>query len=853
MHLVGIGASAGGFEALKALLSNLPQGVNVAYVVAQHQNPDHSSHLVELLSQCTALDVLEAMDGGVLRPGSISIGPPGKDIGVRGQMLVVSDPVPRMSPCPSVDRLFDSIAEHWGERGAAVILSGSGSDGALGVRAIRAAGGVTIAQSPRSARFSTKPTAAITIGGAEFILEPTAIGRKLNQLISPRIEAHEPHEDRPTGAVSDWAGIFKTIDQLRQNTGIDFSEYKTVTFRRQLQRRMAARQQRSIDDYVQLIKSDPQESFDLVKNLLVSVTSFFRDPQMFASLGKQLRSYVATRPRTHPLRVWVPGCSTGEEAYSLGMLISEVLDHPPNLEDHLEIFATDLNEESLAVARRATYPATDAMAIPETLRARFCSQRNGKIEISESLRRCLVFARHSINEERPFRRLDLVSCRNTLIYFDPPYQKRALGQIRSGLLPGGLLFLGPAETPSFLATTFRVIDGDSHIFVRTQEPHVAGTPPHILDSLPPVALTIGSPGWMPGRINALPDQHLEILEALVRKGRHPCVILNEQHELEHVVGDVSPYCRLPEGRISSAIPFLLPELQTEARTLLLLLRADGLPIRSRPLQLRGRKEWLRLEASPLLLKDRSFTELSFRPERGHADAAAAGDDVMERNVDLDRDIRRLERDLLTTMNSQRLALAELEAANQQLEASAEELHAYWEELRSSNAELHASNLELASVNQQLIDRSQQLQELSEDLTQIQNSLTQGMVIVDRDLRITRYTALAIRVFGLVEGDIGQPILGIPTTIPLPGLPIALENVRGGAARQCLEVVHQHTAYLIQVLPYQSRVGQQPGAMISVTDVSELKGLRDAATASQDGYSMFTEAIDQAIRKRDLSM
>ncbi|MCP9929440.1 PAS domain S-box protein [Cyanobium sp. AMD-g] len=847
MHLVGIGASAGGLEALQALLGNLQPGGTVAYAVAQHLSPDHRSHLVDLLSRCTAPEVQEAVDGALLRPGCVNIGPPGKDLTVQGHQLVVSAPEPRFGPSPSVDRLFESMAQHWQERGAAVVLSGTGSDGARGLRAVRAAGGLTIAQAPESARFGGMPSAAIALGGAELILEPAAIGQRLGELLTA---ATENLESRPTGAAPDPVNIFSLMGQLKRITGIDFSQYKAVTVRRQLQRRMLIRQQRSVDDYIQLLESDGKESFALVKNLLVSVTSFFRDPQMFAALGEHLRGYLDSGAGTVQLRVWVPGCATGEEAYSLGMLISELLNHPPDLSNHLKIFATDLDEESLAVGRRASYPGADAMAIPESLRERFVSHLNGDLEISDSLRRCVVFARHNIAEDPPFPRLDLISCRNTLIYFNPPLQERALSLFHAGLLPGGLLFLGPSESPSSRTTGFSVVDAVSHIFRRTPDYPSPGPIHRSLASQPPSPL-IAAAGRMPVLHDTLPEQHIATLEALVRTSCPTSVILDEHHELVEVIGDVSPFCRLPEGRISNAaIAFLQPELQAEARALLLLVRADGVPIRSRPIRMKGHDRPLRLEVRPLLVTDRTLTVLTFLPVSEHPAEDGAGDEVLERNADLDREIARLESDLLKSQESQRISLAELEAANQELEASAEELQAFSEELQSANEELQATNLELVSLNHQLQGRSDQLQALTDDLENIQNSLTQGMVVVDRNLRITRYTPLAVRVFGLVVDDIGQPLLGLPTTLPLPGLSTALAEVLAGAARRCIEAVSEDAAFLVQVLPYQEKDGQQRGAIISLTDVSELEGLRHAAEASLGDFSMLADALDQAVWKRD---
>jgi two-component system CheB/CheR fusion protein len=855
MHLIGIGASAGGLEALQLLLGSLAVGGHVAYVVAQHLAPDHGSLMVDLLSRVTPLQVLKAVDGAELLPGTITVCPPNHDIRVLENRVALADPEPRFGPSPSIDRLFESIAEHWAERGAAVVLSGTGSDGARGLRAIRAAGGLTIAQTPESARFDGMPRAAIAMGGADLILDPVAIGQHLCDLMLSSDDWVERNLPEP-----EVVNVSSALDLLKHNSGIDFSQYKHSTLQRQLSRRMALRQMDTMEEYLQLLSADRKESSALVQNLLVTVTSFFRDPESFAVLGELLRAYVLQRTRRDRLRVWVPGCATGEEVYSIGMLISEVLDHPQDLTNHLKIFGTDLDEESLALARRATYPAATVMAIPEALRERFVVRQNGEMQISEALRNCVVFARHNVGIDPPFPRLDLICSRNTLIYFTPPLQDRVLGLFRFGLLPSGLLFLGRTESLGNRTEGFCVANAEHRIFYR------AG------DNQPSRFSTFPQPSQRPpqlfspvGRISILREtvveEHVATLEALVRSTCPPCVVLDEAHELVEVIGDVSPYCRLPEGRISSAATtFLLPDLQAEARALLLIVRADGQPVRSRVLHLSDFGLSLQLEARPLEVNERMLTLLSFLPEPADGPEPASGGEPVIRAPDFDQQIARLEKELLTSHDTLRRSMADLEGANEELEASAEELQASSEELQSSNEELESSNEELqatneelGTLNQQLRARTDELQQLSSDLENIQRSLNQGMVIVDRELRITRYTPLAVRVFALVDGDIGQPLLGVPTTVALPGLRAALGEVLAGASRRSIEAVNEEVSYLAQVLPYQEQEGQSRGAIITLTDVSELLALRTAAEASLDSFSSLTDALDEAVWKRDDSL
>ncbi len=854
-HVVGIGASAGGLEALQELAGHLVEGCRVSYVVAQHLAPEHRSLIVDLLTRATSLAVVTAVDGATLLPDVIAIAPPSHDVTVEGARLKLSDPLPRFGPSPCIDLLFDSIAEHWGERGAAVVLSGTGSDGARGVRAVRAAGGLTIAQTPESAKFDSMPRAAISLGRADLVLDPAAIGRRLAELI-----AAGGHWGRGALPVLEPIRLDSVTAELMHASGINFSEYKESTLRRQLQRRMAIRQVGNLEAYLPLLAAEPEEAQALVQNLLVTVTEFFRDSQAFDALRDLLQEYVDQRDSDERLRVWVPGCATGKEVYSIAMLVSEVLGHPADLAKHLKIFGTDLDEPSLIIGRRAIYPISSAAGIPAGLRRRFVIEHGEELEISEELRNCAVFARHDVGADPPFPNLDLVSCRNTLIYFTPPMQDRVLNLFRFGLLPGGLLFLGSSESLGSRTVGFAVANAEHRLFRRVRDGETRTRPP--LASPPARAPLPFTPA---GRIAVLretvPEQHMALLEGLIRAFCPPALVLDENHDLVEVIGDVTPYCRLPEGRMSAAaLAFLLPELQSEARALFLLARADGLAVGSQPLTLAGIDRSVRLEARSVRVGERAFTVLTFAPPTEPASVLTLGAPATARDAAFDQEIERLERELLTSQDSLRRSLAELEQANEELEASSEELQASSEELQSSNEELEASNEELqatndelGTLNQQLGARSQDLEQLNVDLENIQTSLSQGMVIVDRQLRISRFSPLAVRVFGLVDSDIGQTLLGVPTTVPLPGLREALQAVVDGEPRRSLEAGSEEVSYLVQVLPYLERDGRRRGAIVTLTDVSELVDLRRTAVGALDEFASLTDALDQAVWKWDRTM
>jgi two-component system CheB/CheR fusion protein len=873
--VVVIGASAGGLEAIQELISQLSTGRNAAYVIAQHLAPEHRSELSELLQRVTRLPVVTGRDGLDLEPDQIVVLPPHCDATLDRATLRLSRPEPRYSPSPSIDRLFQSLAGQWGDHAVGIVLSGTGSDGAVGLRSIAMAGGLTLVQQPETARFDGMPSAAIALGNADLVADPGTLATRLcvwlgsgGSAIDGRSDGASSHE---LESASDTAipgemlslqdatsrvSLANILAQLEHTTGIDFSNYKESTLRRQLQRRMAIRGSDSIEDYLLLLSAEASEAQALAQNLLVSVTCFFRNPDAFAALAGPLRKLIESRRPGERLRVWVPGCATGEEVYTIAMCVSEAMGHPANLAQALKIFATDLDEQSLAIARRAVYPMAAAANIPRPLFERFALQLENEFEFSKELRACIVFARHNLCEDPPFPNIDLISCRNTLIYFQPALQERVIELLSYSLQPGGLLFLGSSESLS-RPQSFRILNPVHRLYCRTSERRhhsrqALATP---IASHPPRSRTLSN---SPAAKDLVPEHHVRLLEALIRSLAHPALVMDEDHQLVEVVGDVAPFCRLPEGAMPAvAGAFLREELQAEARALLLLVLADQRPASSASLSLEGLPCPLRLEAKPLNLAERSLTVLSFILEREADPTRVKGLGSLERDAAFAREIDRLERELLSSQDTLRRSMADLEQANEELEASSEELQASAEELQSSNEELEASNEELqatneelSTLNQQLRTRSDELEHLNNDLENIQASLNQGMVIVDQQLRITRFSPLAVRVFGLMESDLGQPLIGVPTTVPLPELREALLAAVHERGRCTIEASSEEVAYLLQVMPYCDRAGLPLGAIITLTDVSESMALRRAAEAALREFASLADSLDPVVWKRD---
>ncbi|MFO0015894.1 MAG: chemotaxis protein CheB [Synechococcaceae cyanobacterium] len=853
-HVVAIGASAGGLEAIEDLLAQLPLGSKCVYVVAQHLSPHHPSQLVELLKSCTRLVVVGGSDQMPLQPDQVIVVPPGCDATFAAGGLRLVEPEPRFGPSPSIDRLFVSLASEWGNRSIGVVLSGTGSDGAYGLRVVGAAGGATLVQSPKSARFNGMPQAAIALARVDLVADPTTLGTQLNSWLSSNQAWLNPNDEEALPIAT--IGI---AAQLKQLTGVDFTQYKESTLQRQIQRRMAIRGSKDIDTYLALLTSETEEAKALLHSILVKVTSFFRDPESFEALRRQLETLLASHASGERLRVWVPACATGEEAYSIGMTISAVLKHPQNLSQYLKIFATDLDEQSLAIGRRGIYSMASTKMIPSEYLDRFTLAHVDGIEICKELRSCLVFARHNVTEDPPFPNIDLISCRNAFIYFTAPLQERVIDFFAFSLNEGGLLFLGSSESLGRISG-FAVVNPVHRIYERNRQNRgrirMGMTKP-----VQVVPLQQRSPHAQASVRDMVPEQHVRLLEELVRTLAHPCLVVDDNHDLVEVVGDVSPYCKLPAGRLPAAVgAYLKEDLQSEARTLLLLVRADRTAASSGSLQVAGLEHAVRLEAAPLQVSDQPLTVLAFVQEGQASALQSTHPGGSDRDAAFACEIERLERELLASQDSLRRSIADLEQVNEELEASSEELQASSEELQSSNEELEASNEELqatneelADLNQQLRQRSDQLEKLNNELENIQGSLSQGMVIVDQKLCITRFSPLAVRVFGLVDSDIGQPLIGVPTTVPLAGLREALQAVVNGEVRRTLEASNEEVSYFAQIMPYLDQYGSKLGAIITLTDVSELVSLRRAAEASLSEFERLADALEQVVWKRDHTM
>jgi len=692
IYIVGIGASAGGLEALQLFVKNLPDNLNIGYVVAQHLSPTYKSLMASLLSKETEHRVTEAKNGMKVVADHVYVCPPNKNITVFNDTIYLKDPQSgTYGPKPSIDILFESLAKSKSSRCAGIILSGTGSDGSRGIRAIKAEEGFTIAQDPESAKYDGMPLAAINTGNIDLILKPEEIGQELPEIFSGagrstmNVDVSETHD------------VLKNIyAKLLTVTGIDFSDYKLNTIQRRIERRMTALKISNTSKYNNFLQKNRDEVIALFKDILIGVTSFFRDSDGFDALKKILEGYISAK-HTQQLRIWVPGCSTGEEAYSLAMLIAEILGK--DLDNYkIQIFGTDIDEEATQLARKGYYPESALIDMPKNLRNKYFVPRKDQYEIIKPIREMVIFSRHDLNRDPPFLKLDLISCRNLLIYFTTKLQKRVFPLFHYALNDNGLLFLGKSETVGQFQTHFKILDKSSKIFsanyIGPKSLPMANVSYKSKDS----ASLIKSRSKPEPAPPTIPELMVEQINRLILP---TCIVINDNMDIVYVKGE-NPYVTFAEGtRTDNVYRNIRTELSTELRSTLHQMLKDNIRLnktRFQKVKLFSEIErYVRMIITRLEMDNHPplfmicFQEESAEFMQGYIQSDAPKD---ERVMVLEQELNRTKEHLQTVIE-------ELETTNEETQSLNEELQSSNEELQSSNEELETTNEELQSTNEEL--------------------------------------------------------------------------------------------------------------------------------------------------------
>jgi len=800
--VVGVGASAGGLEALEALTQRLSVE-RMAFVITQHLAPGHVSMLTEILRRGTKLRVVTVEHGMRLQPGTIYVAPPTVELSLRGEVLQISPDSDGRGPRHSIDAFFRSLARAAGPMSIGVILSGSGSDGTLGLRAIKDEGGITFVQDPSSAAQPSMPQSALDEGCADFSLTPAEIGDELVRL------AKHPYVDRAKPVkLGEHDAIREIFDKLRVAHGVDFNLYKQSTIERRIGRRMTLHKAETINDYQALLEADPDELRSLYNDLLIGVTGFFRDSEPFDALKSVVfPRLIEGHPDDRPIRIWVAGCATGEEAYSIAIALLEFLaDRKRSCP--VQVFATDIDDDALTRARLAAYPANIELDVsPERLQ-RFFSRTDKGYLVARHVRDLVVFARHNLGKDPPFSRLDLITCRNVLIYMQGALQKKVLRIFHYALNPDSYLLLGTSESVGDAADYFSLLDRKLKVYAKKNIPAAA-----VFDFSFFGRTGRGEEGTATSRERRPVDNVAQLADRkLIEKYAPPGVIVDEKLEIVQFRGRTGSYLEPAPGAatlnlLKLAKPELLAPLRTAAHRAL----AEGQPVSSAPISLWNEHgpRAVSLDVMPIQDGGRRCLIVVFNedgskpspvgPETGTVRQGAEPD---LRVVELDRELAATKEYLQVTVEEVEAANEELQSANEELQSSNEELQSTNEELETSKEELQSTNEELSTVNDELHSRMSQLSLVNDDLQNVLVSLTSAIVIVGADLRIRRFSASAEKLLSLIPGDVGRPIAYLRNVMSARDIEqIASDALASVVSREQRVRCIDGSWYMMKVAPY----------------------------------------------------
>ncbi|QDG54342.1 response regulator [Persicimonas caeni] len=841
--LVGVGASAGGLDALRSLFGALPAYPGMSFLVVQHQAPSQKSLLPELIAQVTPMQVTEAEPDEMIRPNRVYVCPPQTVLSVEGMRIrlrEVESPDERRTP---ISRFLESLADAHGRRAVGVILSGAGSDGTFGLRAISDAGGMTLVQDCKSAQFDSMPRSAIATGVADFELPPEQMPEVLGEHLEylERLDARESDDLLAHQILEAIDGI---ADAVREETRHDFGSYKSSTLVRRIKRRMQILRITSVDAYVERLREEPAEAGALCQELLISVTAFFRDAAAFQALEREvIPKLFEGREVNDRVRIWIPGCATGQEAYSFAMLVCEYLDSRPDDEPlpSVQIFATDIDESAIRVARQGVYSTRAVDQLSEERLGEFFIRRGEQLQVSSRLREMCLFSVHNVISDPPFSSLDLISCRNMLIYFDASLQKRVVPLFHYSLEEDGFLFLGSSETLTSHKDLFAAVDSRHRIWKRRADaPRRLVTPPKM------------SQNWRPSRLapkaRQVPDIYDTMQQVLLERYAPEAIIVSGEGEVLCACEEAGDFLQIAGGVFqNNVVKMARSGLRVGIRTALAEVRKTGERIERDDLSIKTdtgiQPVKLSIEPLPHAARDADLYIIVF--ERIGSVMGALPTNVRSPDEEAESLIVHLERELSSTRDDLECTVQELEASNEELKSTNEELLSMNEELQSANEELEVSKEELEAANQAL-------SRANADLENLLMSTQLATVFLKDDGTVQRFTPAIVRIYHLPDQDIGRPLSHINHRLKeMPPLPDPDELRRREAAIEHEVRTPDGDFYIRRVLPYFTPDGPDAGMVVTFIDVTELKRAQErasrlAALVESSSEAIIGESLDGTI-------
>ena len=857
--IVGIGASAGGLEALEQFLKGVPAASGLAFVVVQHLDPTHKGIMVELLQRTTPLPVRQITERMTVKPDHVYVIPPNRDLSILHGVLHLLEPAaPRGLRLP-IDFFLRSLAADRQDRSIGVILSGMGSDGTLGLRAIKERAGAVFVQSPASAKFDGMPRSAIDAGLADVVAPAEDLAGKIVAYLEhvPLLVAR-PEVDL---ADTDRSGLSKVVLLLRTHTGHDFSLYKKSTLYRRIERRMGLHQLGRISDYVRYLHENPQEAELLFKELLIGVTSFFRDPAVWEQLEAEiLPALLDAHPGGGTLRAWIPACSTGEEAYSLAIVFREAVEQvKPAAHWSLQVFATDLDRDAIDKARGGAYPANIAADVTEARLKRFFVQEERGYRVAKEIREMVIFAPQNLVMDPPFTKLDLLTCRNLLIYLETDLQKKLLPLFHYSLNPGGVLVLGSAETVGAATDLFAALSGKNRIYRRIE----TALPPDLTDF--PAAFARRRVDELPAVNPPSPPVHQPNLQALadalvLQRFAPAAVLATAQGDVVYISAKTGKYLEPATGKANLNLFAMAREglagalneafAQAVRQQLAVVLKdlkvgSNG-GIKTVDVTVQPLAEPAALRGMVLVV----FTDKATPPATKVPGKAGQGSTNADHVSALAHQLQQSREDLQNTREQMQTSQEELKSTNEELQSTNEELQSTNEELTTSKEEMQSMNEELQTVNHELNAKVDELSLASDDMKNLLNSTDIATLFLDNELKVRRFTTQATGIIKLIAGDAGRPITDLVTTLDYPALADdAHEVLRTLVFHEGQVPARDGRWFSVRTRPYRTQDNRIDGVVITFTDISAAKALEatllEAQAVLQSRFTNQAAALDAA--------
>ncbi|MEJ2100593.1 MAG: CheR family methyltransferase, partial [Desulfobacterales bacterium] len=847
---------------LENFFAHMPSDCKMAFIIVQHLDPHRKSMMDSLLAKETRMQITDAIDGVRVQPGQIYLKPPGKDVIILNQILRLQEAKQKEGTRLPIDTFFRSLATDQKEKAICVVLSGASHDGTLGAKLIKGEGGLVVVQDEKQAEYSRMPQSVIDAGVADLILPVEKIPQELLRYTQHPFLDKEWVETPEEKFEKDIQGILMMV---RTHTGHDFSHYKRNTVRRRIERRMALHQIHQMSDYRRYLRQNSEEVLDLFKDLTINVTSFFRDDFAFKILKEKiLKILLAEKAENSSLRIWVPGCASGEEAYSIAMLMVEASEELEKFFD-VKLFATDINQEAIETARSGIFPDNIAADISRERLQRFFAKKGATYHVDSKIRDMIVFAVQDIMRDPPFSGMDLISCRNLLIYMDNQLQQNVLPLMHYALKPGGILFLGTSETTSEAADLFSPLNKKAKIF-RSKD---IGSG-RLINFPMPGFQQVEEPILETGKSsvkNDLKEERLkrgrvrELVErAIVEKYAFPAVLLDEQANILYFHGNTARYLALPSGEPNFNIfNMVAGELHFRLSQAIGKVRQQKEALLLEKIQVRYNDSFLLLDLilSPITSRDRKkswiLLEFKERPARQQVAAEVVAEEN-KNNPDIDVLVNKLQttrQELQATIEELETSNEELKSANEELQANNEELQSTNEELESAKEELQSTNEELETVNSELYNKNQQLTKADDDLKNLFAATDIGTIFLDNNLRIKRFTPAATEVFNLKRVDVGRSISDITCNLDYEDLAKDAEEVLDKLIRKEIKVQGEKgKSYVMRMVPYRSSENVIEGVVISFLNVSSFENSKLVAGDGRKFFENITDALWEPVLMLD---